>query len=137
VPIRFVNVLVNPMVRALLRSPLHRLASGGLMLVTFTGRRTGTRHTIPVQYAQDGHDIVVVVGWPEKKRWWRNLVGGGEVEVRVRGETFSAHAEVVRGAEDPDRVAAARKRYLARFPKAAKSAPALADTVVVLVTLRR
>ncbi len=35
------NVLhaVNPFVAALLRSPLHRLVSGGLMLLTYTGRR--------------------------------------------------------------------------------------------------
>ena len=133
---RFVNAVVNPLTRTLLRSPLHGIASAKLMLITFTGRRTGTRHTIPVQYAQDDEGIVVVVGWPEQKVWWRNLRGGGEVEVHVRGERIAAHAEALAGREDPDRVAAALRRYVARLPKAAKQAPPLADAVVVVVTPR-
>ena len=133
---RFVNAVVNPLTRTLLRSPLHRVASAKLMLITFTGRRTGTRHTIPVQYAQDDEGIVVVVGWPEQKVWWRNLLDGGEVEMRVRGRRIEGHAQSLRGRDDPDRVAAALRRYVVRLPKAAKQAPPLADAVVVLVSPR-
>jgi deazaflavin-dependent oxidoreductase (nitroreductase family) len=133
VSFRLVNALANPIVSAVLRSPLHRLASGGLMLITFTGRRTGTQHTIPVQYAHDDEGIVVAVGWAAQKRWWRNLRGGGEVELVVRGRRMPAHAEALTGAEDPVRVSAALARYLARFPKAAKDLAAVEDAVVVLV----
>ena len=127
---RFMNAVVNPLVRAVLRSPLHRIASGGLMLITFTGRRTGKRRTIPVQYAQDGDGIIVAVGWPERKRWWRNLLDGGEVEVRVRGKRISAHARALTGAEDHERVGAALQRYRVKFPKAQPT------DVVVLVSPR-
>jgi len=42
----------NLFVIGLLRSPLHRLASGSLLLITYRGRRSGRRFTIPVIYAE-------------------------------------------------------------------------------------
>jgi F420H(2)-dependent quinone reductase len=83
----------NPLVRALLRSPLHVLLSRNLALVTYTGRRSGREHTIPVGYTLDGDRVRVVVGVPERKRWWRNLRGGAPVRVRLRGGERSGHAE--------------------------------------------
>jgi hypothetical protein len=44
------NHVVNPLARRLLRSPLHGLASGRLALITYTGRHSGRRYTIPVGY---------------------------------------------------------------------------------------
>lgn len=40
--------LVNPAVRAVLRSRGHRLLSGNLLLLDYTGRRTGHRFILPV-----------------------------------------------------------------------------------------
>jgi hypothetical protein len=37
--------------------------------------------------------VTIGVGWPERKRWWRNLRGGAPVRVRLRGNIRSAHAE--------------------------------------------
>jgi deazaflavin-dependent oxidoreductase (nitroreductase family) len=108
--------LGNPFVRALLRSPLHRLVSRALLLFTYTGRRTGRAHAIPVMYARDGDRLVVFAAWPERKRWWRNFEGSpGGVRVRERGRWVDGSAQVVR---DPERVASARRVYLERFPKA-------------------
>ena len=44
------NILrfANPVIKALLRSPLHRLVSKNFMLLTVTGRKTGRAHTFPV-----------------------------------------------------------------------------------------
>ena len=81
-----VNRTVNPLVRAVLRSPAHGLLSGHLALITVTGRRTGRRFTIPVGYHEDGDRVTIPVEWPEGKRWWRNLRGdGAPVELRIRG----------------------------------------------------
>jgi len=67
------NGLVNPVVGTLLRSPVHRLASRRLILLTVTGRRSGVDHTFPVGYRRTGDQLLVEVGWPERKVWWRNL----------------------------------------------------------------
>lgn len=44
------NRLVNPLVRTLLRSPLHFLLSRRLLLLQITGRRTGRVFEILVGY---------------------------------------------------------------------------------------
>jgi len=41
---------LNPLMRALLRSPLHGLLSGMLMLLSYTGRKSGKVYTIPIGY---------------------------------------------------------------------------------------
>ena len=78
--------------RGLLRSPLHRLASGRLALITVTGRRSGREYTLPVLYAQEGDRVTVEVGWAESKVWWRNLRDGRDVRLRLRGEERTGHA---------------------------------------------
>ena len=48
-PARFANVLktANKLVRPLVRSRLHQLLSWRLMLLDYTGARTGWRYTFP------------------------------------------------------------------------------------------
>ena len=89
----------NPAVRAVLRSPAHRLLSGQLALITVTGRLSGREYTIPVLYKRDGGTVRIEVGWPERKRWWRNLTGAGApVRMRVGNEEYRGLA-VARGDE--------------------------------------
>jgi hypothetical protein len=88
----------NPVVRALLRSPLHRLVSGGLALITVTGRRSGRSYVFPVAYRREGARVTVEVGWPERKRWWRNLLEPAPVSIRLAGKDFEGVA-VARGDE--------------------------------------
>jgi hypothetical protein len=45
------NRTVNLVVRAFLASPLHRLLSGSVLVLTYRGVRSGCRHTLPVQYS--------------------------------------------------------------------------------------
>jgi hypothetical protein len=86
-PFLVVNRTINPLVRALLRSRAHGLASGRLLLLTVTGRRSGRSRTFPVGYEQDGDRLRITIDWPERKLWWRNLRGGAPVTVLVRGAT--------------------------------------------------
>jgi hypothetical protein len=43
---------INPIICALLRSPLHRLLSEQMLLLTYAGRRSGRRFTLPLGYAR-------------------------------------------------------------------------------------
>ena len=92
-PFLVMNRTVNPALHAVLRSPVHGLASGRLALITYTGRRSGHQHTIPVLYQDKGDEVTIAVGWPERKVWWRNLTGeGGPVRLVVRGKQLRGHA---------------------------------------------
>ncbi|MFN7951421.1 MAG: nitroreductase family deazaflavin-dependent oxidoreductase [bacterium] len=115
----------NPVVRPILRSRFHRVLSGFLLLVTVTGRKTGKRHTFPVMYARDGADIVIVAGWASKKRWWKNLIGGGDVTVQMAGETLPGRGTtLVDATAERGRTLRA---YLTRFPAAVRTVGAPRD----------
>ena len=103
--------LLNPLVAGVLNSPLHPLLSKDMMLLTFTGRRTGKSYTTPVSYVRDGE----VVRCFTHARWARTLRGGAEVTVLVRGDHRSGRADVVTG--DVDRVGRALEDFLTRVPR--------------------
>ena len=54
------NHFANPIIRLVLRSPLHGLFSGSLALITYRGRKSGKEYTIPVQYVQGGEKVYIV-----------------------------------------------------------------------------
>jgi deazaflavin-dependent oxidoreductase (nitroreductase family) len=114
----FQGKVLNPVLRGLLRSPLHGTVSGSMMLLTYTGRRSGRAFTIPVQYAREGNDVVVIPGRPQEKTWWRNLTDGREVRARLGGRDLAAEATAV--TDDRADIEAGIRMFLQRFPKAAK-----------------
>ena len=75
--------LYNPIVVAILRSPLQGLMSNSVMLLTYRGRRSGRAFTTPISYVRDGEDLLAVAF--RDHAWWRNLRGGAPVRVRLRG----------------------------------------------------
>jgi deazaflavin-dependent oxidoreductase (nitroreductase family) len=107
-PPRNVLRFVNPVMRTLLRSPLHRVLSKHLMLLTVTGRKTGRTYTLPVGRHQspDGTFVLSASG-----NWRHNLRGGADVRVTLDGRQRAAHAVLE---EDPDRAAEAFKAILDR-----------------------
>jgi hypothetical protein len=110
---------VNPVMSALLRSPLHGLLSRQVFLLTVTGRRSGRRFTLPLGYVRDGDALLVVAQHSDQKRWWRNLRGGAPVALHLRGRRAIGRAEVI---ETPLAVAAEIERLIARLgPKEASA----------------
>jgi hypothetical protein len=94
------NHAINPLVRWLMRSPLHRLASRRVALISYTGRRSGRRFTIPVGYEMEGLEVTITVGSPERKVWWRSLTGtGAPVELVIRGRLRTGHAVATRAGD--------------------------------------
>lgn len=80
---KFVNWLMN----VLLRSPLHLVVSRQIMLITFTGRKTGRTYTTPVEYRRAGNTITFMT-W-KSRNWWRNLESGAPVTLRIQGQDMS------------------------------------------------
>jgi hypothetical protein len=71
-----INALVtpfNPLVMALLRSRFHGLASKALLVVSWSGRKTGRRFSIPTGYQRDAGDVIVLLSKPGEKTWWKNF----------------------------------------------------------------
>lgn len=108
----------NAFVKAVLRSPFHRLLSRSVMLLTFRGRRTGRWYTTPVMYATapDG-SLVVASARADRKQWWRNVRGGVPVQVRLGPRRMDGRGEVL----DEGARADAERLYLDRFPRARRA----------------
>ncbi len=107
--------LYNPFVKWLLRSPLHGVVSKGVMLVTFTGRKSGKQYSTPVNYVREGN-LLWTVSFRHRS-WWRNLRGGASVMVRLAGQDLKGIGKVI---VDRDAVAASLMAYLSRVPQYAR-----------------
>ena len=100
----FRNRLINPVVRLLLRSQLHRLLSGSLVILSYQGRKTGRWHSLPCMYARDGQDLYIIPGHPDRKVWWRNLRQPTLVRLRLQGRDLEGTATA---SSDPEAIAPA------------------------------
>lgn len=120
-PPKAVVNMMNGMMKTLLRSPLHGMLSAGLMLITFTGRKSGKQFTTPVTYMRDGDTITCFTRSP----WWKNLQGGAPVTLRLQGRDRKGAAQVI---TDATAVAEATQTYLARNG-GPKSAPRIGMTL--------
>ncbi len=104
---------VNRIVAGLLRSPFHELLSRTTMLLTFTGRTSGRRYTIPVRYLRTNETLLTLTDSP----WWRNLRGGVPVDLSIAGQNMRGRAEVN---TDPDDVEQAICSMLRQLPSDAR-----------------
>src|SRR5512136_1417984 len=105
---------VNSAMKFVLRSPVHVMVSKTVLLITFTGRKSGKTYTTPVDYSQDG-DLVYIF---THANWWKNLHGGAPVTLRIRGRELQGLAEPV--AEDKGAVAAGLSQHLRKVPSDAR-----------------
>ncbi|MDX1512001.1 MAG: hypothetical protein R3249_11680 [Nitriliruptorales bacterium] len=100
-PFRLMNATINRPLRALVQSPLHRLVSDRIAVISYTGRRSGKQYTLPAFYRDKGAYLTVAVGWPDEKVWWHNFTGeGGPVDVVVKGRHLTGHAVATRNGTD-------------------------------------
>lgn len=102
---------------ALLRSPVGR-SIHGMTVITFTARTSGRTLRTPVECVYEAGQMFVLVGHPDTKQWWRNVMANPDVLVEVDGRDVKAHATVHRG---PDETAAHDLGvYLEHRPRAAR-----------------
>jgi deazaflavin-dependent oxidoreductase (nitroreductase family) len=107
--------LGNPILAALLQSPFHAMVDGSMMLISVIGRRSGTVYTTPVNYLIHGETLTVIS--MRERTWWRNLRGGAEVGLHLRGQARRGQATL---AEDEPTAAEALGRVVAQTPAYAR-----------------
>lgn len=107
--------LSNRFVSWILRSSFHGVF--GLdrvaMVLTYTGRKSGQRYTLPLAYTRNGQ-IVTTFALFTNTVWWKNLRGDAVVTVRVAGRDYKGHAEIV---TDPEEVTAGLLKFVAHNPQ--------------------
>jgi len=104
------NVVVKRMSR--LNTWLYRLTGGKaggrwthgepIMLLTYTGRKSGDRYTKPLVYMRDGDTIITVAskaGTSKHPVWYLNLAANPSCEVEIGREKRSMRARVATAEE--------------------------------------
>lgn len=89
---------VNPLLRRLLRTPLAGAARKQLMVLSFTGRKSGRQYSIPVSAHRIDGDLYALAG----AGWKSNFSGGAPAQVLHDGKTTTMRGELIK---DPATVA--------------------------------
>jgi deazaflavin-dependent oxidoreductase (nitroreductase family) len=79
-----------------------RLVNNDMLLLTTTGRTTGTTHTVPLLYLTDGDDFIVIAsygGRPNHPDWYRNLSVLPSGTIQVNGNHHAVEASTLSVAE--------------------------------------
>ena len=105
---------VNSTMKFILRSPIHGMISKNILLITFSGRKSGKTFTTPVSYSQTGDMVSIFT----HASWWKNLSSGAPVALRIRGREYQGVAEPV--AVDKQAVATGLSAHLRKVQSDAR-----------------
>lgn len=83
----------NPLTKRLLDSRFAGPMAKALLLLRYRGRKSGRMFTTPVGHVREGDRVVMVTS--PTYRWWPNLVGGADVDVRLPDGWRSGRGEVI------------------------------------------
>jgi len=83
----------NPMMRWLLRSRFHWLVSHSVLLISYSGRKSGNVYSVPINFRRHGNFIQLISN--KDNLWWHNFDGGAPVTLRLRGVDVPASARVI------------------------------------------
>ncbi len=81
----------NPVLRVLLRAPVLGSAAKDLMVVSFSGRKTGKQYSIPLSAHQIDGTLYAISGAP----WKNNFRGGATAQVLHGGKTTTMRGELI------------------------------------------
>lgn len=126
---------VNVPMRAALSLPFPTPLSRSLMLIFYTGRKTGKPYRQPVSYVRDGEVLLT----PGGGRWTLNLAGERPVQIRLRGHDVPYHPELVTDPAQLDRllgVIAEKNPRAARFIPIPRDSGGHADADALAVALK-
>lgn len=104
---------INFVMKALLNSPMHGLMSANLMVIYFTGRKSGRRGAVPVRYLHD-EDGTLFCLTSRETRWWPNFRQPAPVKLQLAGRRLAATALAV--LDDEARKEALLRRMFERYP---------------------
>ncbi|MDB4542812.1 nitroreductase family deazaflavin-dependent oxidoreductase [bacterium] len=115
--ILFYRYLLNPAMRGLLRSPLHRLASGNIAILHFKGRKSGRWLNTPLSYMREGNRVRLLSN--TNTRWWLNLRDGPVgVQIEIQAKRYNGSAMLYEGDSEATREGV--RKFIAAVPRDAK-----------------
>jgi hypothetical protein len=93
---------INSLAVGLLDVPLlGRFIRRRMVEIRYVGRKSGKTFQTPVNYRRSDDSIVIWVGLPDRKNWWRNFLdeGGPVTLIALDGRDRTGHAVATRSDE--------------------------------------
>jgi len=113
----FYRYFLNPMMRSLLRSPLHGITSHNIGIVHFSGRKSGRKLSTPLSYTREGNIVRLLSN--HNTRWWLNFRGDGvKVEMEIARQRYPGTAVLLEG--DSEALREGVRRFIHALPRDAK-----------------
>ena len=119
---------VNAITAWVVRSPMHPLLLGSVLVVRCEGRRSGRTYLVPVTCRPASSGALHAMT-SARALWWRNIASGAPATVFYRGREREARIDIVRGTDDPSEV----ERALASRGVIARALVALPASETVLL----
>lgn len=109
--------VLNPVMKKVLRSPIHRVASGKTALLHFRGRKSGREFVTPLSYVRQDQTVWFLSA--HSTNWWKNFREGNvPVSIEIARETLRGTANL--WDVDTDELREQVQRYLSALPRDAK-----------------
>ena len=109
--------VLNPVIKTVLRSPLHRVASGNIALLHFHGRKSGREFVTPLSYVREDQTVWLMSA--HSTNWWKNFRDGDvPVSIEIARKTLAGTARLWDG--DTEELREQVNRYLCALPRDAK-----------------
>lgn len=113
----FYRYFLNPVMRGLLRSPLHGITSHNIGIVHFSGRKSGRKLSTPLSYTREGNIVRLLSN--HNTRWWLNFRGDGiKVEMEIARKRYPGTAKLLEG--DSEALREGVRRFIRALPRDAK-----------------
>jgi len=113
----FYRYFLNPIMRGLLRSPLHGITSHNIGIVHFTGRKSGRKLSTPLSYTREGKIVRLLSN--HNTRWWLNFrVDNVKVEMEIARQRHPGTAKLLEG--DSEELREGLRRFIRALPRDAK-----------------
>ena len=105
--------ILNPIMKMILKSSIHKVVSDGILIIIFKGIKTGKEYSTPISYFLENGTIYCFT----HAQWWRNLADGAEVKVRLKGQDTVGFAQAE--AEDIAQKASVMRKMVIAKPQEA------------------
>jgi hypothetical protein len=113
-PAALAYAALNGPMRALLRSPLHWIASRNLCLLRYRGRRSGRTYTTPLSFMRTGDRVLLLTS--HRTRWSQNFLDGPtDVTVEIGRVPYRGKARTIR--EDGEELREGVRTFLTAVPR--------------------
>jgi len=85
-------IKANWVMKPIMNSPLHWIFSSRLVLLKFTGRKSGKEFVTPVGYSKFSDTFFITLTETHNRLWWHNYIEPWPMELKYKGKWRSGQA---------------------------------------------